>query len=214
LVPLLVLRFSFHHYFDARRTYLQATQALALIPEVAGLTPLGHGERTAVYATALAESMLFSPEQVDLVATVARLHHIGQIAHPNLPEHAFGPYPEERRLIGDSSGEILSETGFLEHVAPRVAAVHCADQDELTDSIAIVRVASTLDDLVGQEPSGLSDAVVGLLARHDLGIERTVALKLAQLCDTRPAVADRAVAAGALVASAGADLGVAVSGRR
>jgi hypothetical protein len=206
LVPLLILRFSFRRYFDARQTYLQTTQALSMIPEVAGLTPLGHGERTAVYAGALAEWLEFSPPQIDAVATLARLHHIGQIAYPDFPDRPYGPNDEERRLVGEAGTDILAGTGFLKEVAPLVAALHSGAPSEITPIQALVRVASTLDDLVGPDPSGLSDAVVGLLARHETGIERTVALKLAQLCDAHPEVAERAVAAGSSSAAAGAQL--------
>jgi hypothetical protein len=206
LVPLLILRFSFRRYFDARQTYLQTTQALAMIPEVAGLTPLGHGERTAVYAAALAEWLDFSPPQVDAVATLARLHHIGQIAYPDFPDRPYGPNAEERRLIGEAGADILAGTGFLKDIAPLVGAVHSGVPAEMTPEQALVRVSSTLDDLVGADPAELSHAVVGLLARHETGIERTVALKLAQLCDAQPEVAERAVVAGSSVATAGAEL--------
>jgi hypothetical protein len=206
LVPLLILRFSFRRYSDARQTYLQTTQALAMIPEVAGLTPLGHGERTAVYAGALAEWLDFSPPQVDAVATLARLHHIGQIAYPDFPDRPYGPNDEERRLIGEAGSDILAGTGFLKDIAPLVAGVHSGAPADLTPVHALVRVASTLDDLVGADPAGLAEAVVGLLARHETGIERTVALKLAQLCDAHPDVAERAVAAGSPAAAAGAEL--------
>jgi len=209
LVPLLVLRYSFHEYFEARRTYLQTTQALSMIPEVAGLTPLGHGERTAVYAAALAEWLGFTPPRVDLVATVARLHHIGQIAHPELPDRPFGPEPEEVRRIGAAGAEILAGTGFLRDVAPIVAAVQGGDSESITSVEAVVRVASTLDDLVGQDPTGLPDALISVLARHGHGLERTMALSLAQLCHARPGLAFQACAAGATVATPGVGLGLA-----
>jgi hypothetical protein len=179
-----------------------------MIPEVAGLTVLGHGERTAVYASALAESLGFPPDQVDVVATVARLHHIGQIAHPDLPPRPYGPDPAEKQSIGRSGAEILAGTGFLKDIAPLVAAVQGGDPGELNELEAVVRVASTLDDLVGLEASGVSDAIVGLLARHEQAIERTMALKLAELCDARPALAERACAAGAALTTPSGSLGL------
>src|SRR5439155_13629033 len=54
-LPLFITRFSFERYAAARRTYDQMIQALGIVPEVAGLTTPGHGERTAVYAGALAD---------------------------------------------------------------------------------------------------------------------------------------------------------------
>lgn len=207
VLPLLVLRFSFRRYFDARRTYLQTTQALSMIPEVAGLTPLGHGERTAVYAAALADWLDFSPERVDTVATVARLHHIGQIAHPDLPVRTYGPEPSERQLIGQASADILGET-FLKEMADVVAAVQAADSGSLGEVEAIVRVASTLDDLVGEGAANLSEAVLSVLARHEVGIERTMAIQLAELCDSRPGLADEARQASAGVTSPDGGLGL------
>jgi hypothetical protein len=212
LLPLLVLRFSFRRYFDARRTYLQTTQALSMIPEVAGLTPLGHGERTAVYAAALAEWLDLSPERVDMVATVARVHHIGQIAHPDLPIRPYGPEAEERQLIAQASADILGET-FLKEMAGVVAAVQAADSAALGEVEAIVRVASTLDDLVGEGPASLSEAVLSVLARHEHGIERTMAIQMAELCDSRPSLAQQAQQASAGVASSDMTLGLVGTGR-
>ena len=211
--PLLVLRLSFRRYFDARRTYLQTTQALCMIPEVAGLTPLGHGERTAAYATSLAEWLGLSPERVEMVATVARLHHIGQIAHPDLPQRPYGPEPDERRLIGTASADILSET-FLKDMADVVAAVHGTADGPVGEIEAIVRVASTLDDLVGADgTTTLSEAVLSVLARHENGLERTIAIRLAEMCDARPGLAEWARHAGASVASSEPGLGLVGSGR-
>ena len=212
ILPLLVMRFSFRRYFDARRTYLQTTQALSMIPEVAGLTPLGHGERTAVYATALAEWLNLSPERVDMVATVARLHHIGQIAHPDLPVRPYGPETDERQLIAQASADILGET-FLKDIAGVVAAVQSAESDQLGEVEAIVRVSSTLDDLVGEGPASLSEAVLSVLARHEHGIERTMAIQLAELCDSRPTLVEQARQASAGVASSDDALGLVGSSR-
>lgn len=213
LLPLFVLGFSFRRYFDARSTYVQTTQALSMIPEVAGLTPLGHGERTAIYAAALAEWLQLSHQQVDAVATVGRLHHIGQIAYPDFPVRPYGPTAEERRDVGQAGEDILAETGFLRDVGVDVNAVNAADSDDLTLPQAVVRVASTLDDLVGQDPLGMMNAVVGLLARHEEGIERTVALSLAQMCDRRPWLAERACRASEAVTTRGAGLGLAMADR-
>ena len=212
VLPLVVMRFSFRRYFDARRTYLQTTQALSMIPEVAGLIPLGHGERTAVYATALAEWLDLSPERVEMVATVARVHHIGQIAHPDLPIRPYGPEIEERELIAQASADILGET-FLKDMAGVVAAVQSADSETLGEVEAIVRVASTLDDLVGDGPASLSEAVLSVLARHEHGIERTMAIQLAELCDSRPSLAEQARQARLGVASPDSTLGLVGTGR-
>ena len=190
VVPLLVTRYSFHRYALARSTCDQTALALSLLPEVAGLSPLGHGERTAVYATGLAEELGFDRSRVDLIATAARLHHIGYIS---LHEPAERKGPVDHADLGRVAAEILRETGFLAHVAALVEAVH-SDQDPTDDlEVAVIRVASTLDDVAGiGDASPLGDPFMATLARHSEGAERTAAIALLHLHDTHASLLSEA----------------------
>lgn len=193
IVPLLVTRYSYARYADIRRTYSQTTRALSLLPEVAGLTPLGHGERTAVYAAALATSLGFDLANVDRIATAARLHHIGHISLHE-PEERTGPVDaDELRRV---SGELLRETGFLDDVAALVE--QCQDAGPTADDLdpAVVRVCSTLDDLV---EAGADDPFGAVLLRHRKGVERTAAVALLALRERRPDLVDDAHAAGRIL---------------
>lgn len=192
-VPLLITRFSFERYSSARQTLSQTIKALSMVPEVAGLTPLGHGERTAVYAGAMAESLGLEPEVVDRVVTAARLHHIG---HISLHEPSERPAPPDPVELGRVGGEILRETGFLSDVAEMVEAVHGGAGSSSLPA-AIVRVASTFDDLVGDDTAASGDALVEVLATHSDGLERSVAIVLIQLCDGRPDLVHEARSSGA-----------------
>ena len=188
-VPLLVTKYSFGRFAAIRRTYAQTTQALSLLPEVAGLTPLGHGERTAVYAAALATALGFDLASVDRIATAARLHHIGHISLHE-PEERTGPVdPGELRRV---SGELLRETGFLDDVAALVE--RCQDNGPLAPELdaAIVRVCSTLDDLV---EAGMVDPFSAVVVQHPSGVERTAAIALIALHDRRPDLVSDAHAA-------------------
>jgi hypothetical protein len=197
-VPLLITRFSFERYSSARQTYRQTIKALSMVPEVAGLTSLGHGERTAVYAGAVAESVGLQPEVIDKLVTAARLHHIG---HISLHEPSERPTPPDPVELGRVGGEILRETGFLADVAEMVEAVHGCANASAPLPAAIVRVASTFDDLVGDDPSRAGDALVEVLASHSEGLERSVAIVLIQLCDADPQLVERARTSGAPLTS-------------
>ena len=182
-VPLLIIRFSFARYAAARRTYDQAVRALTIVPEVAGLATLGHGERTAQYAAALATSFQFEPQDVDRVVTAARLHHIGAIA---FDDETLAILKDDPHAVGQASYEILSKTGFLDGVADLVRSVRSSDADDADVACAIVRVASTFDELTADDPSRASNAAVELLARHTARVERSVAVALVHLCDRNP----------------------------
>ena len=200
VVPLLVTKYSFGRFADIRSTYAQTTKALSLLPEVAGLTPLGHGERTAVYAAALATSLGFDLAGVDRIATAARLHHIGHISLHE-PEERTGPIDADE--LQRVSGELLRETGFLDDVAAIVE--RCQDLGPPADDMeaAIVRVCSALDDLV---EAGMVDPFSAVVIDHPSGIERTAAIALLALHDRRPdLVADAHAASRVLAAVAAGD---------
>ena len=201
-VPLLVTKYSFGRFASIRRTYAQTTQALSLLPEVAGLTPLGHGERTAVYAAALATSLGFDLASIDRIATAARLHHIGHISLHE-PEERTGPVDagELRRV----SGELLRETGFLDDVAALVERCQDTGPPATELDAAVVRVCSTLDDLV---EAGMVDPFSAVVVQHPSGVERTAAIALIALGDRRPELVGDAHAASrilTMVAAGGSD---------
>ena len=201
-VPLLVTKYSFGRFTDIRRTYAQTTQALSLLPEVAGLTPLGHGERTSVYAAALADELGFDALAVDRIVTAARLHHLGHISLHE-PEERTGPVDaDELRRV---SGDLLRETGFLHDLATLVELSQPGgDPTRTTLDAAVIRVCSTLDDLAENVVGSTGDPFAAVLAAHPTGTERTAAIALLRLHDTRPDLVDVARAASrelALVAS-------------
>lgn len=189
VVPLVVTRYSFGRFAAIRRTYAQTTQALSLLPEVAGLTPLGHGERTAVYAAALASSMGFDLTTTDRIATAARLHHIGHISLHE-PEERVGPV--DATELGRVSGELLRETGFLDDVAALVERCQDTGPPATDLDAAIVRVCSSLDELV---EGGLVYPFRAVVQDHAHGLERRAAMALSALHDRRPGLVADAHAA-------------------
>lgn len=203
-LPLVVIRFSFERYALARQTYEQTSQALGLLPEVAGITPLGHGARSAVYAERLAAAMGMELPEVASLGVAARLHHIGDVS---LHEPSVRPSPVDAAQLAGLSEDILMETGFLADVAPIVAAVRRAGEPAPDRSVAIVRIASSLDDLAGDGAEAdlrLEGVVVDLLARHTEGFEREAAIALIALLHRRPGLLGEGRAASAALALAAA----------
>src|SRR5207253_1547701 len=68
LLPLVLTRFAFDRYAAAQEAYRQTIKALSIVPEVAGVTPFGHGERSAYYATNVALALGLAPDAVERVA--------------------------------------------------------------------------------------------------------------------------------------------------
>jgi hypothetical protein len=194
-VPLVVTRYSFQRYTVARRTYAQTTQALSLLPEVAGLTPLGHGERTAMYAASVAAEMGFDALRVRNIETAARLHHIGHISLHEPEERSAAPDPAALAAV---SAEILDETGFLADMAGIVGDAQPGGPPTATLEGAVVRVCSTLDELL--ESRDTADPFAALVALYPAGHERSVSVSLLGLHHRRPRLVDDARGAAAALA--------------
>ena len=182
-IPLLIIHFSFVRYARARRTYDQAVLALSIVPEVAGHAGLGHGERTAFYATALTRSFRLETGLAERVVTAARIHHIGRVL-----DEQTSVTERVRRSPGEAAGELLAEIPFLQDVASLVAAVEAAPPGQVDVPCAIIRVASTFDELTdGSEPD-VNAACSTLLALHRADQEQLVAARLVQLWKEQPAL--------------------------
>src|SRR3954447_2521440 len=140
LVPLVLTRFAFDRYAAAQEAYRQTIKALSIVPEVAGVTPLGHGERSAVYAVALARQLGLSSDALDRVATAARLHHIGYVT---LDDPSDAAHHQNRVLLAKLGGDILRETEFLADVGDLVESIHA---EEVTSrEAAVLRIATGFD---------------------------------------------------------------------
>ena len=188
-IPLLATRYSFLRYTDARRTYSQTVEALGLLPEVAGLTALGHGHRTAIYAEAAAYELELDASAVKRVVTAARLHHIGHVSVDELPDPTS---VEESVAVARVSGEILRETGFLTDVAPLVESAQLDGWPGGGVEAALVRLASDLDEAM---EAGEADPSGAIVRRHPSGLEHEVAVALDAVLRHQPELVEVARAA-------------------
>ena len=202
LLPLVMTRFAFDRYAAAQEAYQQTVKALSIVPEVAGVTPLGHGERSAVYAVALARRLGLDDSAVERVSTAARLHHIGYVAVDD-PKEATTQ--EDQLRLAKCGADILRQTEFLSDVGDLVESVNAPEVT--TREAAIVRIATAFDHLVLEDPARALGALQLVNFQQSDPFGAAAALVLRQVLDEDPAVVNRAIASGAPLTEAAAASG-------
>jgi len=193
--PLLITRFSFERYANATATLDQTVQALGLVPELAGLAPLGHSERAAVYAAALARDVGLDTRTTARVITATRLHHLGAVPFDADDDSDADMPPGE---IATQGARIVREAGLDPAIADLLEAAKADTLDTIATSLdaAVVRVASTFDEVVGDDVTA-ADRGLALVssAARDPYSRRVVAALLA-LAAKGDGLVQEAVAAG------------------
>lgn len=122
-IPVAMLPYAFSHLafvrdHDTRITYGQTIRALAQIPEVAGLAPEGHAERTAELSVAVAREVGLHPKRIATLEYAALMHDIGRITL-NEPAILRAGYTDED--IARWGAQIIAEAPYLERVSTLVS---------------------------------------------------------------------------------------------
>jgi hypothetical protein len=112
---------AFERYHSTRITYGQTIRALAQIPEVAGLAPLGHSTRTADLAVSVAQELGLHPNQVVELEYAALMHDVGRITL-NEPAILKAGYTDED--IARWGAQIIAEAPYLDTVSTLVEGQH------------------------------------------------------------------------------------------
>jgi hypothetical protein len=201
LLPLVMTRFAYDRYNAAQEAYRQTIKALSIVPEVAGVTPLGHGERSAVYAVAMGRVLGLTSDAIDRVATAARLHHIGYVAVDDPQDTA---YSGNRRMLAHLGGDILRQTQFLSDVGDLVESIHETNAASHTREAAVLRVATNFDHLVLSDKERAIGAVEILTFTQDDPYGAAAVLALRRILEQDPAILDRAIESSAPVTEAAA----------
>src|SRR5205823_12923826 len=128
--------------------------------------------------------------------TAARIHHIGRVL-----DEQGSPTERVLRSPGEAAGELLSEIPFLEDVADLVASVEAAADGDVDLPCAIVRVASTFDELTDGSDPDVEAAGTTLLALHRGEMEHRVARTLVDLWNQQPRLVPDARNAGTYLPS-------------
>jgi hypothetical protein len=193
--PLLITRFSFDRYAGATDTLDQTVQALGLVPELAGLAPLGHSERSAIYAAAMARELGFDRARATRVVTATRLHHIGAVPFDPDDAHADDMTPG---AVAEQGARILREAKLPLDIADLLESAGADALDTVAPTLdaAVVRIAATFDELVGDDVDAADRglALVSGAARDPHS--RRAAAALLELVATESALVADAVAAG------------------
>ena len=112
---------AFERYHSTKVTYGQTIRALAQIPEVAGLAPVGHSSRTADLSVAIAQEMGLHPKKVIELEYAALMHDVGRITL-NEPAIVKAGYTDED--IARWGAQIVAEAPYLQNVSVLVAQQH------------------------------------------------------------------------------------------
>lgn len=152
LVPYAFSHLAFVRYHSTRVTYGQTIRALAQIPEVAGLATMGHAERTAAVAVAIARDIGMHPDEVTELEYAALMHDIGRITL-NEPAILRAGYTDED--LARWGAQIIGEAPFLERVGALVREQHrpyrsVGEQRDESVPLAskIIKVASAYDQAI------------------------------------------------------------------
>ncbi len=121
VLPYAFAHTAFERYSSTRVTYGQTIKALAQIPEVAGLAPLGHSARTSDIAVAIAQEMGLKPTDVIELEYAALMHDVGRITL-NEPAILRAGFTDED--IARWGAQIIAEAPYLLHVSELVRLQH------------------------------------------------------------------------------------------
>lgn len=213
-LPLLITRFAFRRSVDAAETLRQTVQALGLVPELAGLAPLGSSERTATYAGRIARQLGCRRDVEERIVTACRLRHLGAVPHDPEQEgkaQVAGRVGEQTQAeVAGAGADILAEAGFPTRVVELVrrAGAGSVERGAPDAETAIVRVAVAFDGIVGTDAALASRALGYVTATAVDPHTRLAGAALAELLATETDLVRAAIAAGDAFreAAAGVDL--------
>jgi len=158
ILPYAFAHTAFERYSSTRVTYGQTIKALAQIPEVAGLAPLGHSTRTADMAVAIAQEMGLNPSHVTELEYAALMHDVGRITL-NEPAILRAGFTDED--IARWGAQIIAEAPYLDNVSELVRLQHRPYRSpgiefdpDIPMTSKIIKVASAYDQT--QIEGGLS----------------------------------------------------------
>lgn len=120
-IPYGFAHLAFYRSQESRRTYGQTIRALSRIPEVAGLSPKGHSDRSSGMAIEVGQDLGMTPDEVTDLQYAALMHDIGRITL-NEPSILKMGFTDED--IARWGAEIVAEAPYLSLVATLVRQQH------------------------------------------------------------------------------------------
>ena len=172
ILPLLLARFAFSMYIDAKQNYYIMLKTLTYTLEAKDEYTRGHSERVEHYAKILAQEMHMSPSQIENISVAALLHDIGKIGiEGNILRKPTALSIEERSAIEKHpqiSAHILKDAKLPQPVFDMILYHHerydgkgypCGKSgDELSMEVCLLSIADTYDAITSARPySGACD---------------------------------------------------------
>jgi putative nucleotidyltransferase with HDIG domain len=166
IVPLLVSRQVFQHYWQLRAAYVDTVKSLVGAVEAKDPYTRGHSERVARYAMCLARDLRLSQSRLDAVQYAGLLHDVGKIGIPmrvlnkpgRLTDDEYGQIKDHPRL----GAEVISRVPYLNDIVETVLYHHehidgsgyCSGVrgDEIPYLARILSVADAYDAMTSQRP--------------------------------------------------------------
>nr|WP_319489174.1 HD-GYP domain-containing protein [uncultured Caproiciproducens sp.] len=166
MLPLLLARYSFVLYLEAKKNYYNMVKTLTAALEAKDKYTEGHSHRVEDYAELIARKMHCSQGEIEDIRVAALLHDIGKIGIDEKILNKPGPLtPEERKVImthPQISASILKNVKL--NNAVREAILHHHERydgggypdhtkgDEIHIAIYIIGVADAYDAMTSDRP--------------------------------------------------------------
>ena len=166
MLPLLLARYSFVLYLDAKKNYYNMVKTLTAALEAKDKYTEGHSHRVEEYAEMIARKMHYHPSEIEDIKVAALLHDIGKIGIDEKILNKPGPLtPGEREVImthPQISASILKNVKLNDAV--REAILHHHERydgggypdhtkgDEIHLAVYIIGAADAYDAMTSNRP--------------------------------------------------------------
>ncbi len=127
-LPFLFARYSFQQYWAIREAHLKTVEALAAALDARDPRTLGHSERVAAYARAVAVKLNLPDEEVEKVHFAGLLHDIGKIGISDFVLNKNGKLTNDEfsviRKHPEMGADMVRSIGFLKDVSDIIRYHH------------------------------------------------------------------------------------------
>lgn len=173
-ILLLLIRQSYAQFLEIRETYRTTVEVLVEAAETQDLRRVGHADRTAAVARAIAMRMGLSPASVERLSYAALLHDIGELSDAAIREdessdarlHSaaivhgvefFSPVEPVLRICDGDAGPMEDSDDLLAALIVALASdIDCGQNQEAANAHRY----ATLDAVASRVPSGAKARVV------------------------------------------------------
>lgn len=166
IFPVILARYSFSQYIDAKSQYIQTVNVLMRAMEARDKYTEGHSQRVAQISEKIARELKYNEWQVENLNMAAMLHDVGKIGIDDSILNKPGRLTEAEyntiKQHPDIGYNILKEVKNMKNILPIVKYHHerfdgkgypeGKDVDELSMDVFIVQLADSIDAMATDRP--------------------------------------------------------------